>query len=582
MNAATHYMKPEAAGPPRLLHLLDHFAPDRRALWGVAILSGVVNLLMLTAPLFMLQVYDRVIPSGSMPTLVTLFALVAVLYAAQAVIDYCRGRVMARLAEDLDANLVGQLFHKDVGSAATAPGAAKSPLDDLSVLRRFLAGPGPLSLLDAPWIPVYLIVLASLHWILGVLGLFGALLVVALAVSADLATRTEHRKSADRDTSARRLLATISRSAEAALALGMRERLADRYARLRETGIAAEAGGGDVGARFTAASKGFRLFLQSATLAAGAALAIGGEVSGGAIVAASIILGRALAPIDQIVGQWRSISQARAAAASLARAIGGSDEGPQSIHLPPPFGFIQVEGLSAAPPGSRRPALSGVTFELSPGDGLGIIGPSASGKSTLARALVGIAPALAGEIRLDGATLDQWTPEELGGYIGYLPQDVELLDGTVRECIARHDPAGKDEYVLRAARAAGAHEMILNLPNGYATKIGEGGTGLSGGQRQRIALARALYRDPILIVLDEPNANLDQDGDAALTHAIHTARARGATVIIVTHKPAALAAVDQILVLKDGMQAGFDRRDIILRQVLRVAEGGGGARSVTR
>ncbi len=582
MNAVTHELKaavPQASGLPRLL---DHFAPDRRALWGVGVLSGVVNLLMLTAPLFMLQVYDRVIPSGSMATLTTLFALVAVLYAAQAVIDYSRGRVMARLAEDLDARLVDPLFRKDVGRAATAPGTAKSPLDDLSVLRRFLAGPAPLALLDAPWIPVYLFVLASLHWILGVLGLFGALLVVALAVSADLATRSEHRKSADHDTSARRLQTTVGRAAEAALALGMRDRLSDRYGRLREEGIAAEAGGGDVGARFSSASKGFRLFLQSATLAAGAALAIGGEVSAGAIVAASIILGRALAPIDQIVGQWRSISQARAAAAAIAGDIGDIEQSPHPIRLPAPLGFVQVEGLSAAPPGSRRAALSGVSFELSPGDGLGIIGPSASGKSTLARALVGIAPALAGEIRLDGATLDQWTPEELGRYVGYLPQDVELLDGTVQECIARHDPDARDDYVLRAAEAAGAHEMILTLPQGYATKIGEGGTGLSGGQRQRIALARALYGDPVLIVLDEPNANLDQDGDAALTHALHNARARGATVVIVTHKPAAVAAVDRILVLKDGMQAGFDRRDVILRQVLRVAEGGNGVRSASR
>jgi len=562
--------------------VLRHLIPDSSALYGVAVLSGVTNLLMLTAPLFMLQVYDRVIPSGSIPTLLTLLSLVAALYLAQSIIDYCRGRVLARLSEALDEKLVTRLFSKDLDRAISDPAKRNSPLNELAVLRRFLSGAGPSALLDAPWIPIYLVILASLHWMLGLFGLFGSIVVVSLAVLADFATRSNLKKSSEIEPAAQRLLVSMNRAAEAAKVLGMGVRLSQRYAALRSDGIAAEAGSGDTGARFSAFSKGFRMFLQSAILAAGAALAIAQEVSAGAIVASSIILGRALAPIDQIVAQWRSISQARDAFDQIATALTEDAGQPIAISLAPPLGNLKVDGLVAGPPGSRKPVLSGVSFVLAPGDGLGIIGPSGSGKSTLARALVGTTVPLAGEIRLDGATLDQWTPEALGRHIGYLPQDTELFDGTIHECIARHDPLARDEDVLRAAHMAGAHEMILSLPDGYGYNVGEGGATMSGGQRQRIALARALYGDPVLIVLDEPNANLDQEGDAALTHAIHQARARGATVVVITHRPSAVAAVDLILVLKDGEQAGFNKKEVILGQVLKVAAESQSARTTSQ
>ncbi len=572
MSDDVHQTEIGFGGPSDRRAAWSYLLPHRSVIYGIAFLSGVTNLLMLTAPLFMLQVYDRVIPSGSFPTLLTLFALVAALYLAQAIIDFCRGRVLARLGESLDETLVAKLFDVDIDRAIQTPEARNSCLNELGILRRFLSGVGPSALLDAPWIPIYLVILASLHWILGVIGLFGAVVVIVLAVLADVTTRTNLIKSSETDAAAQRLLASMYRAAETAKVLGMSGRLSKRYASMRGNGITAEAGSGDTGARFASFSKGFRMFLQSATLAAGAALAIGQEVSGGAIVAASIILGRALAPIDQIVGHWRSISQARNALRQIVETLRQCAELPAPISLPPPLGYLKVDGLMAGPPGSRKPVLSGVSFELKPGDGLGIIGPSASGKSTLARALVGVSKPIAGEIRLDGATLDQWTSEGLGRHIGYLPQDVDLFDGTISECISRHDPNASDEDILKAAHAAGAHEIILGLPDGYGSAIGEGGAILSGGQRQRIALARALYGEPALIVLDEPNANLDQDGDAALTHAIHRARARGATVIVITHRPSAVAAVDLILVLKDGVQAGFDRREVILRQVLRVAD----------
>lgn len=556
--------------------------PDRSLVYGVCLLSGVANLLMLTAPLFMLQVYDRVIPSGSIPTLVTLFVLVALLYVAQAMVDYCRGRVLSRVGEGLDRQLADRFFRHDLDRAVGEMPTARSPLHELAVIRRFLSGVGPSALLDVPWVPIYLLILTSLHWSLGLIGLLGCVVVVVLAVLADLATGKTLRQSADLDSRSQALLASSTRAAEAAKVLGMSDTLSQRFMRLRGRGMDFEAESGDAGARLAAVSRGFRMFLQSATLAAGAALAIAQEVSGGTIIAASIILGRALAPIDQIVGHWRSISQARSALNEIAAAYEARPDRPQPITLDPPQGFLSVDSLAAGPPGDRRPFLSGITLDLKPGDGLGVIGPSASGKSTLARALVGVSEPLAGEIRLDGALLEHRTSDELGRYLGYLPQDVELIGGTVRECIARHDPGARDEDVLSAASAAGAHDMILSLPEGYDTEVGEGGASLSGGQRQRIALARALYGDPVLIVLDEPNANLDQEGDAALTHAIHKARERGAVVVVITHRPSAMAAVDHILVLKDGLQVGLDRKELILRRVLTVTDQTGKERAASQ
>ncbi len=568
-----------AAGRRAVLKIL---VPERSLIVGVCLLSGVANLLMLTAPLFMLQVYDRVIPSGSIPTLLTLFGLVAVLYAAQAIVDYCRGRVLSRIGEAFDRKLAGRFFRHDLDKAVGDGAPVRSPLNELAVIRRFLSGVGPSALLDVPWVPIYLLILASLHWSLGLLGVFGCVVVIVLAVLTDFATRKALRQSAELDSKSQALLTSVIRGAETAKVLGMSETLSRRFTGLRGQGIDREAIGGDAGARLAAVSRGSRMFLQSATLAAGAALAIAQEVTGGTIIAASIVLGRALAPIDQIVGHWRSISQARSALTEIAAAYDARPDRPQPIALQPPRGHLTVDSLAVGPPGSRRPFLSGVTLDLEPGDGLGIIGPSASGKSTLARALVGVSAPLAGEIRLDGALLDHWTSDELGRFLGYLPQDVELIGGSVRECIARHDPEARDEDVLSAASAAGAHEMILSLPDGYDAEVGEGGTALSGGQRQRIALARALYGDPVLIVLDEPNANLDQEGDAALTHAIHKARERGAVVVVITHRPSAMAAVDHILVLKDGMQVGLDKKELILRRVLTVTDKTGTDRAASQ
>ncbi len=547
-----------------------HFlAPHHAALRGVVLFSAVANLLMLTAPVFMLQVYDRVLASNSIPTLVTLFVLVTFLYIAQSLIDFARGRVLARIGEDFDRQTSKRIFICDLDRAIQSNTDERSPLIDLARLRRFMSSTGPLALLDTPWVPVYLLILALLHWTLGLLGLAGAAVVIVLAIVGDRSTRSDLQAAGQLDAEAQRLQATGTRTAEIVRVLGMNEALARDYADVRRAGISAESRSGDATARLASASKGFRMFLQSATLAAGAVLAIQQQVSAGVMIAASIILGRALAPIDQIVGQWRSIAQARDALERVAALLTTDSRTVTPVRLPRPSGRLAVTALAACPPGSRRLALAGVTFNLGPGDGLGIIGPSGAGKSTLARALVGVTKPAAGEIRLDGATLDQWDPTLLGPHIGYLPQNMELFGRTVRDCISRLDPDASDENIIRAAMAAGAHEMILQLPDGYLTPIGEGGAALSGGQSQRIGLARALHGDPALIVLDEPNANLDQEGDAALTRAIHEARNRGAVVVTVTHRPSAIAGVNLLLLMKGGKQVWFGRRESILRRLMK-------------
>lgn len=553
------------------LDLFRGLVPGRRVLFGIALFSFSVNLLMLTAPLFMLQVYDRVLTSRSQETLFVLFLLVTGLYAAQAVIDYCRGRVLARLGERLDSLFAGKLFAYDMRNAIEKADKRASPLSDLARLRRFMTGSGPASLLDVPWVPIYLLVLASLHAMLGLIGLTGAVVVVALAYLADRTTRSDLRRSAQIDAESVRLHAASANAAEAVSVLGMQEALAHRFAKLRGEGVAAEAGSGDRGAVLASASRGFRLFLQSAILAAGAVLAIQQEITGGIMIAGSIILGRSLAPIDQIVSQWRSISRARSAFDRLAVLL-ASDAGKAApFALPKPDGRLVVTKLASAPAGCKRPVIAGISFSLAPGDGLGIIGPSGAGKSTLARALIGIAPPLAGKVEIDGAALSQWSPAALGRYIGYLPQDAQLIGETVAECISRLDPEARAEDIVQAAADAGAHEMILGLADGYATKIGDGGSALSGGQRRRIALARALYGEPVLIVLDEPNAQLDREGDNALIYAIHKARNRGAVVVVVTHRQSAVAAVDSLLLMKNGTLAGLGPKQAVMQQITRPA-----------
>ncbi len=547
------------------------FDGSRQALIGVGVFSGVANLLMLTGPLFMLQVYDRVLVSRSLPTLWVLGLIATAFYIAFAMIDYARGRVLARLGDRMEARFSGLAFSREIADAFDGQSSDGRPTADLATVRRFLGGPAPLALFDLPWVPLYLVVLGLLHWSLGLIGLLGVAVVVSLAILNNHLTRAPMALAAGEAAQASMMLEAARRSAEAVTALGMRPQVAGLWGGTLARARATERDSGDAAARIAAISRGFRLFLQSATLAIGAVLVIEQAATGGIMIASSIMLGRALAPIDQMVAQWKTMAGTRAALERLeSRLVHDAGAAPK-MDLPPPTGRLSLAGVMAAPPGIRRPLLEGIAFQLHPGEALGILGPSASGKSTLARIIVGLWRPMSGSVRLDGATLDQWDADRLGRHIGYLPQDVELIGGTVRDAISRHQMGAKDADVIRAAQAAAAHAMILALPDGYMTRLGPGGAALSGGQRQRIALARALYGDPCLIVLDEPNASLDQEGDAALTAALLVARKRGAAVIVITHRASGLAACDRALVLKDGRMVALGPKEVVLRDLMKPA-----------
>ncbi|MFD2185047.1 type I secretion system permease/ATPase [Rhodoplanes azumiensis] len=562
---------PSAAGrPPQRDLLVEALAACRGAFVAVGLFSAVVNVLMLTGSLYMLQVYDRVIPSRSIPTLVALSLLVLVLYAFQGVFDWLRQRILNRIGAALD----GALSAPMVAAILRAPmqggrGDGLQPSRDLDTVRSFLSGLGPTTLFDLPWMPLYVAGCFLLHPYLGWTLVGGAVVLFGLALLTELLTRAPTREVARSSALRAVQLEAGRRNAEIVKALGMEPRLIARFRDANDAHVAAHQRNADVAGALGATSKVLRFMLQSAMLGMGAWLVIEGMASSGVMIASSIMSSRALAPVELAIGNWRPFLAARQAWQRLRTALAGIDPDARPSLAPERARrSLTVDRIAVAAPGSSAPILQNVSLALEAGQGLGVIGPSASGKSTLARSLVGIWPAARGEIRLDGATLDQWPIEMRGAMIGYLPQDVELFDGTVAENIARFDPNMSDSAVLAAAKAAGAYDMIVGLPGGFEMRIGEGGAALSGGQRQRIALARALYKDPFLVVLDEPNSGLDAEGDAALTAAIHGIRARGGIAVIIAHRPAALAAVDQVLVLAAGQVQALGPKDEVLRKPL--------------
>lgn len=541
----------------------------------VGLFSGVINLLALTGSFYMLQVYDRVLPSNSVPTLVGLSVLMALLYIANGFLDFIRVRVMSRVGVRVDNDVRASVFRaiRMMPLKFRKSGDGLQPIRDLDTIRGFCSGMGPTALFDLPWVPIYLFIVFLLHPVLGLFALFGAILLVTLTLLTEHQTR-EPTLSAVSSASARFAFGEETRrNAEIIHALGLGDRMLARWETLTARHVTDQMVANDAATGIGSVSKVMRLFLQSGILGIGAWLVIQGEVSAGTIVAASIIMARALAPIESAIAHWRGFVAARQSYERLTKMFEmmniGADE-PELVDLPKPSAALNVRNLAIAAPGERNPIIHGVNFALQAGDGLGIIGPSASGKSTLARALTGIWQPLSpsGSVRLDGAALDQWSPEALGRHVGYLPQEIALFAGTVADNISRFDPEATSELIVKAAEAAGVHDMIVNLPDGYQTKIGEGGVGLSAGQRQRIALARALYGDPFLVVLDEPNSNLDTAGDNALTVAIQSIRARGGIAIVIAHRPSALAAVDKVLAMARGQVAGFGPKSEVLKDVL--------------
>lgn len=545
----------------------------RSAFLGVALMSGLVNVLYLTGSFFMLEVYDRVIPSRSVPTLIGLCALALVLYAFQGVLETIRARILARIGAALDESLSGRVFDLVVRAPlkGTSQGDGLLPLRDLDQIRAFLAGTGPSAFFDLPWMPVYLAICFLFHPLIGVAALLGLAVLGALTFLTDSASKGPTQAATGHGMRRNGLAEAGRRNAEVLTAMGMQQRLAARWALANRDYRAAHQTVSDVGGGYGAGSKVFRMALQSGVLALGAWLVIHNEATAGVIIASSILVSRALAPAEMTIANWKGFVAARQSWHRLSGLLARIPPEAQPHALPAPRDAITVEGASIAPPGTPRLVVQDVSFGLKAGQGLGIIGPSASGKSSLVRALVGVWPPVRGKVRFDGAALDQWSSTDLGAHIGFLPQEVELFAGTVAENIARFEPGAPSEAVIAAARAAGVHELILRLPEGYDTRIGEGGSGLSAGQRQRIGLARALYRDPFLVVLDEPNANLDSEGENALTQAIAGVRRRGGICVVVAHRPSALAALDLILMMADGRAQAFGPKDEILKRVLRPA-----------
>ncbi|ACI97801.1 type I secretion system permease/ATPase [Rhodospirillum centenum] len=535
------------------------------------VFSFFINMLMLVSPLYMLQVYDRVLGSRSEATLLMLTIVIIGLLGVMGALELLRSRVLVRISNRIDTRLAERLFEIVYERALRMPQASRSqPLSDLLTLRQFLTGQGLFAFFDAPWAPLYMLVVFLLHPLLGIIAVCGAVILVALAVATEMLTRKPLAQANQEQMLGGQFAETNLRNAEVLEAMGMlpgiRRRWYDRHRKM----LTLQAVASDRAGAISSITKFVRISLQSLILGAGAWLAIRHEITPGVMIAASIIVGRALAPVEQAIGTWKLLLQARSSYERLTEMFQKVPPRPQPMPLPAPTGALAVEGLVAVPPGSTVPALRGISFQVEAGEAVGIIGPSAAGKSTLVRMLVGVWPAYAGKIRLDGADIGQWDRTQLGPHIGYLPQDVELFSGTIAENIARFGEVDADK-VVTAARMAGVHDLIVRLPQGYDTQIGEGGSVLSGGQRQRVALARALYGDPVLVILDEPNSNLDDEGEAALVRAMAQLRDRGATVLIVAHRPSVLGGVDKILVLRDGAVQMFGPRADVMARFARPA-----------
>lgn len=560
---------------PRTAHsgseLGDALRACRGAFIGVGLMSLMINILYLTGSFFMLEVYDRVLPSRSVPTLVGLIVLAGGLYIAQGVLDLLRGRILVRVGTSLDEALSPRVFQTVVRLPLLKGGQSEGlqPLRDLDNVRAFLSGMGPGALFDLPWLPLYLAICFAFHPLIGVTASVGALILVALTVLTEVLTRRPAQEA--NGLAARRsdIASSSRRNAEVIVAMGMAGRLTERWAGANDRYLEGNRRTSDVAGGLGAIAKVMRMMLQSAVLGVGAWLVINQQATAGVIIAGSILSARALAPVDLAIAHWKGFVAARQSWHRLNGLLQAVPAPAAPMQLQDPSQKLAVEGVSIAPAADGRITVSDITFALQAGHGLGIIGPSGSGKSSLLRALVGVWRPVRGHVRLDSASLEQWSSDDLGRHIGYLPQDVELFAGSIAQNISRFDPDATSNAIIAAATQAGVHELIVTMRDGYDTEIGEQGSVLSAGQAQRIALARALYGEPFLIVLDEPNSNLDTEGDEALTRAVRAARARGAIVIVVAHRPIGIEGVDMLLVLKDGRMQAFGPKETVLAQVLQ-------------
>jgi ATP-binding cassette subfamily C exporter for protease/lipase len=529
----------------------------KRTFYTVGAFSAIINLLMLVPSFYMLQVYDRVLGSRNEITLLMLTLIMLGGYALMATLELVRSfvlvRVGARFDMELNRRVYTAAFEQNLKSAG---GNAGQSLNDLTNLRQFLTGNALFAFFDAPWFPIYLIVIFFFEPSLGLFALCGTAILVALAFINERATRKPLAEANTMAITASNLATNNLRNAEVIESMGMLPNLMARWFKLHGKFLHLQAQASEKAGMISSVTKFVQTSLQSLILGFGALLVLENKITAGMMIAASILVGRALAPVQQVIGVWKSWSSTRSSYERLSSLLEKNPARDAGMALPKPLGQLSVEGVTASPPGVSVPILRGVSFSLQPGDVLGVIGPSGSGKSTLARLMVGVWPAVMGKVRLDGADIYHWNKAELGPNMGYLPQDIELFGGTIAENIARFGEVDA-EKVVDAAKRAGVHDMILHFPNGYDTKLGDGGAGLSGGQRQRLGLARAMYGDPALLVLDEPNSNLDDAGEAALVQAVHELRKRGKTIVLITHRTSAIAATTKLLMLRDGAVAMF-------------------------
>nr|WP_174836631.1 type I secretion system permease/ATPase [Ruegeria sp. HKCCA6837] len=535
--------------------------------------SIFVNLLMLTGPLFMLQVYDRVLGSRAVETLTALFLLVAMLYALMAMLDFARGRIVARFGARFQSQLDERVFEATmrrslVPQVRSAPATA---LRDLESIRNLCSSPVLLAVMDLPWTPVFLGAIFLFHPLLGWLAVGSGVVLVVIALLNQAMTSRKVAEAQSATARANAFSEHARQAAEVVRSQGMQADVTKRWLSQRSDALRQSIAASDWTGSFTSLTKSLRLFLQSAMLALGAWLVLQNEMTPGAMIAGSILLGRALAPVEQAVGQWNVVERARTAWVSLNRFLDHTPPEEKRIRLPVPKAQLEAKSLTVIPPGASTPTLRNVNLKLEPGKALGVIGKSGSGKTTLAKALLGLWRPAAGEIRLGGATLDQYDPNDLGSHIGYLPQQVTLFNGTVAENIARMSENPDSEAVVAAAKKANAHELILSLEKGYGTFLEGNDSQLSGGQKQRIALARALYGNPVLLILDEPNSALDADGTDALNTAVRGLKAAGKSTIIMTHRPQAISECDDLAVVEKGQVVKFGSRDEVLNAMVQNA-----------
>jgi ATP-binding cassette, subfamily C, bacterial len=545
---------------------------DMRGLLAMAFVFSIfVNVLMLTGPLYMLQVYDRVLGSQSVPTLWALTALMAFLFLIMGILDYTRGRIMARIGARMQERLDRRVFAAAMRRMQMVPGdpLALAAQRDLEAIQRLWASPVLIAVFDIPWAPMFIAAIFVFHEVLGWLAVGGGLFLIAITILNQWMTKEPLQRANAATLRGEMMSDAIKQEAEAVQALGMTNAAFDRWQTARKAALLQGIAASDVGGAFGAISKTFRQFLQSLMLGAGAYLVLKNEMGSGAMITGSILLGRALQPIEMAIGQWALVTRAQEGRARLSELL--TRVQPDAVHteLPRPRAILEAQSLTVVPPGEAQAVLRMVSFRLEPGQAMGVIGPSGAGKSSLARALIGAWKPAGGKVRLDGASLDQYDPDRLGSYIGYLPQRITLFEGTIAENIARLQKNPDGNAVVEAARKAAAHEMITKLPDGYDTRVQALGGRLSGGQIQRIGLARALFGDPMLLVLDEPNSNLDNEGSVALNQAIAQMKANGRAILIMAHRPAAIQECELLLVLEDGTRRAFGPRDQVLREMVK-------------